>query len=122
MNAVKGITDVTKTVIMLLALMPALVIEAIVLIKIGSHAMVDKSITFIDTDNHTIADINECTEGTDECEEHCYNTVGSYSCRCSGPGYRLHSDGTTCESEPHSLNALGLAGLSEHIIIIILQC
>lgn len=40
MNAMKGVTDVTKTVIMLLVLMPAVVIEVIVLIKIGSHAMV----------------------------------------------------------------------------------
>ena len=48
-------------------------------------------------------DIDECAEGTDECDEHCYNTVGSYSCDCTsaGPGYRLHSDGTTCESKPH---------------------
>lgn len=47
-------------------------------------------------------DIDECAEGTDECDEHCYNTVGSYSCDCTsaGPGYRLHSDGTTCESKP----------------------
>lgn len=47
-------------------------------------------------------DIDECAEGTDECDEHCYNTIGSYSCDCTaaGPGYQLHSDGTTCESEP----------------------
>lgn len=32
--------DVTKTVITLLVLMPAVVTEVIVLIKIGSHAMV----------------------------------------------------------------------------------
>lgn len=49
-----------------------------------------------------MTDIDECAEGTDECDEHCYNTVGSYSCDCmtAGPGYRLHSDGTTCESKP----------------------
>ena len=44
-------------------------------------------------------DINECDEETDECEEHCYNSIGSYYCNCTGPGYRLHSDGNTCESE-----------------------
>lgn len=50
----------------------------------------------------TYTDIDECAEGTDECDEHCYNTVGSYSCDCTsaGPGYQLHSDGTTCESKP----------------------
>ena len=46
-----------------------------------------------------ISDIDECAEGSDECDEHCYNTVGSYSCNCTGPGYRLHSDGTTCQGE-----------------------
>ena len=43
-------------------------------------------------------DIDECAEGTDECGELCYNLIGSYSCNCTGPGYRLHSDGVTCES------------------------
>ena len=46
-----------------------------------------------------LADINECDEGIDECEEHCYNSIGSYFCNCTGPGYRLHSDGNTCESK-----------------------
>lgn len=43
-------------------------------------------------------DIDECAEGIEECEEHCYNTVGSYVCNCTGPSYRLHTDGTSCES------------------------
>lgn len=45
------------------------------------------------------ADINECEEEIDECEEHCYNSIGSYFCNCTGPGYQLHNDGNTCESE-----------------------
>ena len=44
------------------------------------------------------SDIDECAEGTDECDGNCYNLIGSYSCNCTGPGYRLHSDGVTCES------------------------
>ena len=44
-------------------------------------------------------DINECAEGRYRCDEHCHNTIGSYSCNCTGPGYRLHSDGYTCESK-----------------------
>ena len=51
------------------------------------------------TINQLISDINECVEGTDECDEHCYNTIGSYYCNCTGPDYQLHSDGNTCESE-----------------------
>jgi hypothetical protein len=46
-----------------------------------------------------ILDINECNEETDDCEEHCYNSIGGYYCNCTGPGYRLHGDGNTCESE-----------------------
>ena len=46
-----------------------------------------------------LVDINECEEEIDECEEHCYNSIGSYFCNCTGPGYRLHSDGNTCESK-----------------------
>ena len=35
----------------------------------------------------------------DECEQHCYNTIGNYYCNCTVPGYRLRSDGNSCESE-----------------------
>jgi hypothetical protein len=41
-------------------------------------------------------DINECIAGTDNCDSVCSNTIGSYICSCS-PGYRLHSDGATCQ-------------------------
>ena len=41
------------------------------------------------------SDINECTEGTDTCQQLCLNTMGSYSCDCD-PGYRLASDGFIC--------------------------
>ena len=34
-------------------------------------------------------------EGTDNCAQNCTNTDGSYMCNCSS-GYRLHSDGYTC--------------------------
>ena len=49
--------------------------------------------------HNIILDINECTEETDECEEHCYNSIGGYYCNCTGSGYRLHSDGNACESK-----------------------
>ena len=44
-------------------------------------------------------DIDECAEGTDQCEQQCHNTVGSYNCNCTAPGYLLHSDGRACDSK-----------------------
>ena len=40
-------------------------------------------------------DINECSEGTDGCDQLCTNNIGSYECVCNA-GYRLASDGLTC--------------------------
>ena len=43
-------------------------------------------------------DINECTEGTAGCAHECNNTIGSYICSCD-EGYRLESDGRTCNGK-----------------------
>ena len=45
------------------------------------------------------ADINECTEGSASCPQMCTNTIGGYICSCN-TGYRLASDGRTCNGEP----------------------
>ena len=44
------------------------------------------------------ADINECTEDTDGCQQVCTNSVGSYSCSCNR-GYRLASDDHSCNGK-----------------------
>ena len=41
------------------------------------------------------ADINECSEGIDNCNQTCTNTEGSFTCGCDD-GYLLYSDETTC--------------------------
>ena len=41
-------------------------------------------------------DINECAMGTDLCVQNCRNVNGSYACTCN-PGYRLNTDGQTCD-------------------------
>ena len=46
-----------------------------------------------------VSDIDECAEQTDTCDHNCYNTIGSYLCNCSGPGYRLQNDDSSCQSE-----------------------
>ncbi|CAH1183798.1 unnamed protein product [Phaedon cochleariae] len=41
-------------------------------------------------------DIDECQEGTAECEQICKNEAGAYRCECK-PGYQLRRDNKTCE-------------------------
>ena len=41
------------------------------------------------------SDINECSEGTDNCDQRCTNTDGSYTCSCNS-GYTLAEDGRSC--------------------------
>ena len=41
------------------------------------------------------SDVDECLLSTDECEQTCENTVGSYVCSC-GEGYELNLDGHKC--------------------------
>ena len=49
---------------------------------------------------HTICDIhterNECDEISNQCEQNCHNTAGSYNCSCN-TGYTLNSDGHACD-------------------------
>ena len=48
------------------------------------------------------ADINECAQGTDNCDDNaiCINTVGSFLCRCR-TGYE--GDGTVCTGKIYRL-------------------
>ena len=48
--------------------------------------------------NCNLADINECSVSNGGCEYKCVNEIGSYRCECL-PGFRLRSDGLSCESE-----------------------
>ena len=42
------------------------------------------------------ADIDECSDDTDNCNQTCTNTEGSFTCGCDD-GYYLDSDETTCK-------------------------
>ncbi|CAC5355720.1 unnamed protein product [Mytilus coruscus] len=41
------------------------------------------------------SDINECQTGTDNCQQNCINTHGSFICSCES-GYSMNSNGATC--------------------------
>ena len=43
-------------------------------------------------------DKDECSLGTDDCDNVCFNNVGSYTCGC-GVGYTLGSDELDCEGD-----------------------
>ena len=43
-------------------------------------------------------DVDECSLGTDDCDQMCQNNVGSFSCSC-GDGYSLDSNGYTCNGK-----------------------
>ena len=45
-----------------------------------------------------LTDVDECSEQTDECQQICNNTIGSYVCDCR-IGYALNTDGRTCRGE-----------------------
>ena len=40
-------------------------------------------------------DIDECTEGIDECSDICKNTNGAFECSCKD-GYKLAADKKNC--------------------------
>ena len=46
----------------------------------------------------TVADVDECDEGTDSCAQICTNTIGSYDCSCN-VGYRIASDNHMCDGK-----------------------
>ena len=53
----------------------------------------DDNINF--TDNYKYSDIDECANGTDNCDAHaeCTNTLGNFTCACQS-GYQ--GNGVTC--------------------------
>jgi hypothetical protein len=59
--------------------------------------------------SHNYPDINECSEGIDQCAQNCHNTDGSYTCSCN-TGYSLDSNGRGCSDiDECALNTDGCA-------------
>ena len=53
--------------------------------------------------NIILLDINECDEGSHNCEHNCTNTVGSFECFCNS-GYRLDGNRRNCSGMYISCN------------------
>ena len=43
----------------------------------------------------SLPDVDECTAGTDNCQQQCTNTPGGYNCGCN-TGYELLANGYQC--------------------------
>ena len=50
-------------------------------------------------------DIDECSEGIDNCSQMCTNTDGNFTCGCYN-GYLLDTDGTTCNGIGNIYNTM----------------
>ena len=66
-----------------------------------------------------VSDINECIDETSRCTHNCQNTLGSYTCSCTS-GYRLSSDGYTCNGK--SLKSLVRLLASNAVCVDIDEC
>ena len=53
----------------------------------------------------TIAAINECAEGSSNCEQFCSDTGTGFVCSCR-TGYTLNSDQASCSGEALSVQAV----------------
>ena len=69
-----------------------------------THARTLALRTYIER-SYLIADINECTRGTDNCAQRCTNTPGSFTCSCNA-GYRLASNRLSCSGKLTSCNTV----------------
>ena len=48
-------------------------------------------------DKRACRDIDECKEVPGACDQYCYNTVGSFICKCNTTFYASTADGKTCK-------------------------
>ena len=51
-------------------------------------------------------DIDECEEDSDGCEDTCNNTIGSFFCNCSTPGFEVGPDNTSCVGKFHDYKCI----------------
>ena len=49
-----------------------------------------------------LVDINECTTGSNDCEQDCVNFAGRYNCKCRF-GFELNTDRKTCKQGAYFL-------------------
>lgn len=64
----------------------------------GTYVFYRKNKTYINVENSSFfffTDINECNNNNGGCLLDCDNSDGSFQCSCR-PGFRLNSDGRTC--------------------------
>ncbi len=58
----------------------------------------------------TCAAINECAEGTNNCEQLCSDTGSSFECSCNN-GYTLEADGAACNGKKECCSSSKLSSI-----------
>ncbi|XP_071960612.1 uncharacterized protein [Antedon mediterranea] len=85
--------------------------------NIGSFKCLCDEGYFLNQDDVTCLDIDECLEDNGDCSQQCTNTPGSYSCQCF-PGYELTEDGLECVDVNECINNRNGCDVSENAICI----
>ena len=73
--------------------------------EVGSYSCSCRSGYQLTDDGQGCMDVDECADGTDNCDQICTNTIGNYTCSCNF-GFYLANDGQTCTGKLLMLNML----------------
>ena len=94
--------DVVVTVLTLLVAIIVLVPLAVHWTQTIMPVMVSSIVLMIGSSLAAFLDNNECSAGTDNCQQNCHNTgnCGGFYCSCN-TGYTLDSNGYTCNGQQY---------------------
>ena len=118
MNVLKELTNVTNSATIQLAAILAtvlnLAIDSIVMKQLVKVCILRPHVIHV-TYYTRHADIDECTEGADDCAQTCTDTDGNYTCSCS-VGYMLANDQHGCDGQnKYIMNFMYSQGQSNNI-------
>ena len=65
----------------------------------GCKTIMYMPVTVAQTRRIFLLDIDECSEGSDNCAQRCTNTAGSYTCSCNS-GFTLAANRQSCTANP----------------------
>jgi hypothetical protein len=66
-------------------------------------------------------DINECTTGSNDCEQDCVNFEGRYNCKCKF-GFELNTDRKTCKQGTYFLTIVSSFEVHTILFTVVRSC